>query len=224
MGIFSRLADIINANLNSLLDRAEDPAKLVRLIVHEMEESLVRERANLARYLADKKELSRQSVRYQQQQADWQAKAELALQKGREDLARAALIERGKRQQLASSLEHEMVQVDSAITKLTADIAQLESKLLDARARQQAMVLRSSAAESRLQVQQQQQKAGPGQAMEKFERMERRIEEMEANADLYHPNASLQQQFAELEADDEIARELARMKASLQTGGQQETQ
>lgn len=217
MGIFSRLTDIVNANLNSLLDKAEDPPKMVRLIIQEMEEGLVRERANLARYLADKKELRRQQERNQHQLQDWQSKAELALQKGRDDLARAALIEKGKQQQLVEALTQEFSAVEESIAKLTAEIELLESKLEDARARQKAMLLRSAAAQSRLNVQQHGQRATPHSIMEKFDRMERKIEEMESKADVYHPNPDLQQQFAELEADDAISRELAAMKARLQT-------
>ncbi|GAB3241038.1 phage shock protein PspA [Pseudaeromonas pectinilytica] len=222
MGIFSRLTDIVNANLNSLLDKAEDPPKMVRLIIQEMEEGLVRERSNLARYLADKKELRRQQERNQSQLQDWQSKAELALQKGRDDLARAALIEKGKQQQLVDALSQEFTAVEEGIAKLTAEIELLEAKLEDARGRQKAMLLRSAAAQSRLNVQQHGQRATPHSIMEKFDRMERKIEEMESKADVYHPNPSLQQQFAELEADDAISRELAAMKERLQTAATKE--
>jgi len=222
MGIFSRLTDIVNANLNSLLDKAEDPPKMVRLIIQEMEEGLVRERSNLARYLADKKELRRQQERNQSQLQDWQSKAELALQKGRDDLARAALIEKGKQQQLVDALSQDFSAVEEGIAKLTAEIELLEAKLEDARGRQKAMLLRSAAAQSRLNVQQHGQRATPHSIMEKFDRMERKIEEMESKADVYHPNPSLQQQFAELEADDAISRELAAMKERLQTAATKE--
>ena len=222
MGIFSRLTDIVNANLNSLLDKAEDPPKMVRLIIQEMEEGLVRERSNLARYLADKKELRRQQERNQLQLQDWQSKAELALQKGRDDLARSALIEKGKQQQLVDALSQEFSAVEEGIAKLTTEIELLEAKLEDARGRQKAMLLRSAAAQSRLNVQQHGQRATPHSIMEKFDRMERKIEEMESKADVYHPNPNLQQQFAELEADDAISRELAAMKERLQTAATKE--
>lgn len=222
MGIFSRLTDIVNANLNSLLDKAEDPPKMVRLIIQEMEEGLVRERSNLARYLADKKELRRQQERNQLQLQDWQSKAELALQKGRDDLARSALIEKGKQQQLVDALSQEFSAVEEGIAKLTTEIELLEAKLEDARGRQKAMLLRSAAAQSRLNVQQHGQRATPHSIMEKFDRMERKIEEMESKADVYHPNPNLQQQFAELEADDAISRELAAMKERLQTASTKE--
>ena len=222
MGIFSRLTDIVNANLNSLLDKAEDPPKMVRLIIQEMEEGLVRERSNLARYLADKKELRRQQERNQLQLQDWQSKAELALQKGRDDLARSALIEKGKQQQLVDALSQEFSAVEEGIAKLTTEIELLEAKLEDARGRQKAMLLRSAAAQSRLNVQQHGQRATPHSIVEKFDRMERKIEEMESKADVYHPNPNLQQQFAELEADDAISRELAAMKERLQTASTKE--
>jgi phage shock protein A len=222
MGIFSRLTDIVNANLNSLLDKAEDPPKMVRLIIQEMEEGLVRERSNLARYLADKKELRRQQDRNQHQLDDWQSKAELALQKGRDDLARMALIEKGKQQQLVDALAQEFAAVAEGIAKLTAEIEMLETKLEDARARQKAMLLRSAAAQSRLNVQQHGQRATPHSILEKFDRMERKIEEMESKADVYHPNPNLQQQFAELEVDDAISRELAAMKERMQSSAAKE--
>lgn len=215
MGVFSRLADIVNANVNAMLDKAEDPQKMVRLIIQEMEEGLVRERANLARFLADQKELHRQHQRYAARIEDWQSKARLALQKGRDDLARSALIEKSREQQLADAMQQEMTAVAEGIHKLESEISQLEDKLEDARARQKAMVLRSAAASSRLNVQQHAQRGAPASMMDKFDRMERKIEEMEGRADAWRGQSGLHAQFAELEADDEIARELAAMKADL---------
>lgn len=215
MGVFSRLADIVNANVNAMLDKAEDPQKMARLIIQEMEEGLVRERANLARFLADKKELQRQFHRYAARIEDWQSKARLALQKGRDDLARSALIEKNREQQLADAMAQEMTAVEEGINKLESEINQLETKLEDARARQKAMVLRSAAASSRLNVQQHAQQGAPASMMDKFDRMERKIEEMEGRADAWRGQSGLHAQFAELEADDEIARELAAMKADL---------
>ena len=136
MSIFSRLADIINSNLTSLLDKAEDPQKMVRLIIQEMEDELVKERSNLARFLANQKEIGRQVSRHQERVNEWQGKAELALTKGREDLARAALIEKNKQSELAEALYREQQAVDSGIDKLGDEIRQLEAKLEDARARQ----------------------------------------------------------------------------------------
>ena len=118
MSIFSRLADIINSNLTALLDKAEDPQKMVRLIIQEMEDELVKERSNLARFLANQKEIGRQVSRHQERVAEWQGKAELALTKGREDLARAALIEKSKQAELADALSREQQAVDSGIEKL----------------------------------------------------------------------------------------------------------
>ena len=148
MSIFSRLADIINSNLTALLDKAEDPQKMVRLIIQEMEDELVKERSNLARFLANQKEIGRQVSRHQERVAEWQGKAELALTKGREDLARAALIEKSKQTELADTLERELQAVNSGIDKLGEEIRQLEAKLEDARARQKAMAIRSEAASS----------------------------------------------------------------------------
>lgn len=215
MGLFSRIADIVNANVNAMLDKAEDPQKMVRLIIQEMEEGLVRERANLARFLADKKELKRQHERFTVRIADWQAKAQLALEKAREDLARAALIEKSREQQQADALQLDFVAVEEGISKLENEIQQLESKLDDARTRQKAMLLRTATAHSRLNVQQQAFRGAPASMMDKFDRMERKIEELEGRADVLKPNAGLQQQFAELEADDEISRELEAMKTRM---------
>ncbi|MGL5505223.1 MAG: phage shock protein PspA [Aeromonas veronii] len=218
MSIFSRLADIINSNLTALLDKAEDPQKMVRLIIQEMEDELVKERSNLARFLASQKEIGRQVARHQERVDEWQAKAELALTKGREDLARAALIEKKKETELSETLYREQQAVDSGIEKLGEEIRQLEAKLEDARARQKAMAIRTEAASSRLNVQSQVARGESQAVVSKFERMERRIDEMEARADLGQSDKALAQQFAELEVDDQISRELEAMRQKLGQG------
>ncbi|WP_042062234.1 phage shock protein PspA [Aeromonas allosaccharophila] len=218
MSIFSRLADIINSNLTALLDKAEDPQKMVRLIIQEMEDELVKERSNLARFLASQKEIGRQVARHQERVDEWQAKAELALTKGREDLARAALIEKKKQTELSETLYREQQAVDSGIEKLGEEIRQLEAKLEDARARQKAMAIRTEAASSRLNVQSQVARGESQAVVSKFERMERRIDEMEARADLGQSDKALAQQFAQLEVDDQISRELEAMRQKLGQG------
>ncbi|MFQ2009340.1 phage shock protein PspA [Aeromonas veronii] len=218
MSIFSRLADIINSNLTALLDKAEDPQKMVRLIIQEMEDELVKERSNLARFLASQKEIGRQVARHQERVDEWQAKAELALTKGREDLARAALIEKKKQTELSETLYREQQAVDSGIEKLGEEIRQLEAKLEDARARQKAMAIRTEAASSRLNVQSQVARGESQAVVSKFERMERRIDEMEARVDLGQSDKALAQQFAELEVDDQISRELEAMRQKLGQG------
>ncbi|WP_375055291.1 phage shock protein PspA [Zobellella sp. DQSA1] len=215
MSIFSRLADIINANLNSLLDKAEDPAKMVRLIIQEMEDELVRERSNLARFLAEKKDLLRQIERHRERVAEWQDKAELALTKGREDLARSALMEKNKQNELLGALERECGAVEEGMNKLSEAIGALEAKLSDARARQQAMQLRERSAQSRIKVQERVRYSETSSAVDKFDRMERKIDELEAKADLYSQSKGLDQAFAELEVDDAISRELDKLKAKM---------
>ncbi|MFM4703646.1 phage shock protein PspA [Aeromonas bivalvium] len=218
MSIFSRLADIINSNLTALLDKAEDPQKMVRLIIQEMEDELVKERSNLARFLAEQKEIGRQVARHQERVDEWQGKAELALSKGREDLARAALIEKKKQAELGDNLARERQAVDAGIEKLGDEIRQLEAKLEDARARQKAMAIRGEAASSRLNVQSQVARGGSQGVVDKFERMERRIDEMEARADLGQSDKTLASQFAELEVDDQISRELEALRQKMGQG------
>lgn len=215
MSVFSRLADIVNANLNSMLDKAEDPAKMVRLIIQEMEDELVRERSNLARFLAEKKEVLRHTSRHQERVTEWQSKAELALSRDREDLARAALLEKSKQQDLLNALAREQQIVAESIDKLSEAINALEAKLVDARARQQAMQLRERSAQSRIKVQERVRISETSAAVDKFERMERKIDELEARADIYSHTNTLEQSFAELEADDAISRELEKLKAKM---------
>ncbi|MCC4265120.1 phage shock protein PspA [Oceanimonas baumannii] len=215
MSIFSRMADIINANLNSLLDKAEDPEKMVRLIIQEMEDELVRERSSLARMLAEKKDLLRQIDRHRERVEEWQGKAELALTKQREELARAALLEKKKQSDLLTALEQECSLVEESMEKLADAISRLEAKLGDARARQQAMQLRQQSAQSRINVQERVRRSENSAAIDKFDRMERKIDELEARADLYSQSKGLDQEFAELEVDETISKELERLKAKM---------
>ncbi|MBL4281262.1 phage shock protein PspA [Vibrio fluvialis] len=218
MGIFSRFADIVNSNISALLDKAEDPEKMIRLIIQEMEDTLVEVRTNSAKAIADKKELARKVDAIDQQIEDWQAKATLALNKQREDLARAALIEKQKLQNLLKGLHTEQTLVEETIDKLTGEIAKLESKITETRAKQQALAIRSQAASNRRDVQRHLHTSRTDEAMAKFEQYSRKVDELEAEADLYAQSGkgkSLEQEFAELQAQDEIEQELAKLKEQM---------
>ncbi|WP_286266034.1 phage shock protein PspA [Thalassotalea atypica] len=216
MGVFSRFTDIINSNINSLLDKAEDPEKMVRLIIQEMEDTLVEVRSSSAKTLADKKELTRQVGRYEKDAQQWQEKAELALSKGRDDLARAALIEKKKCSENAESLADELTHVESHIAKLQDEISQLQEKLADAKARQKAILMREKTASSRLKVKRNIDNDKVNDALSRFDRYERKIDDLEAQVEAQDLGSkSLADEIAELENDENIDDELAQLKAKM---------
>ncbi|ABQ19804.1 TPA: phage shock protein PspA [Vibrio cholerae] len=220
MGIFSRFADIVNSNISALLDKAEDPEKMIRLIIQEMEDTLVEVRTNSAKAMADKKELARKVRSIEQQLEDWQNKATLALTKQREDLARAALIEKQKLQHVLKGLHTEQTLVEETIEKLTGEIGKLETKITETRAKQQALAIRSQAASHRRDVQRHLHAGRSEEAMAKFEQFSRKVDELEAEADLYAQSGqarSLEQEFAELQAQDEIEKELNKLKDQMKS-------
>jgi len=216
MGIFSRTRDIIAANVTDLLDKAEDPAKMIRMIILEMEETLVEVRASAARTIADQKELRRQITKLDTVQANWLEKAELALSKDREDLAKAALTEKQKAADLAEQLNEEIALLDESLKASEGDIAKLQGKLREARARQNSIVTRLESANNRAKMRE--IYAGPkiDDAFSRFELLERQVDYAEGRADAAGMGAAtktLDEEIAELRSNDKVDAELAALKA-----------
>ena len=212
--VFSRARDIFAANMTDLLDRAEDPARMIRLIILEMEETLVEVRASAARSIADIKEMRRAVGRLDEIQDNWTAKAELALSKDREDLAKAALIERQKAADMGDSLREEMNQINAVLQGYEADIAKLQSKLREARARQNAIAARIESAVTRARTNEIMHGSRTLDAFAKFELLERRADFAEGRAEALGIS-SLEDEIHELQATQAVDRELEEMKAAL---------
>ncbi|HJN03773.1 MAG TPA: phage shock protein PspA [Alphaproteobacteria bacterium] len=215
MGIFSRLTDIINSNLNALLDQAEDPEKMVRLMIQEMEDTLVEVRSTAARTIADKKGLNRKLDSLSAALEDWTAKAELALSKGREDLARGALLERKKLESAAASFRGELEYLDEALARNDNDVARLQSKLDEARAKQKTIRARHESVGVRIKVRRQLHDSRIEEAFARFEHMEQRLDTAEGELEAYDlgQRKTLADEIDELGAEGEIDRELSDLKA-----------
>lgn len=217
MGIFSRLTDIVNSNINAALDRAEDPEKLVRLMIQEMEDTLVEVRSHAAKSIAERKERERHLDVLEREQQDWATKAELAVRKGRDDLAKSALLQRGDCATQATHIRHELDLISEQLGKLNEDIGKLEAKLNDAKARQRTIVMRFQHAQTTVRVRGQVHSHKIDDVMDRFDYAERRIDGLEAQAESYElgRGKSLKQEFHDLEADEQIQAELAALKAKL---------
>ncbi|WP_336965820.1 phage shock protein PspA [Sphingobium aquiterrae] len=221
MGIFSRTRDIIAANVTDLLDRAEDPAKMIRMIINEMEETLVEVRASAARTIADQKEMRRHIAKLESLQVSWTEKAQLALSKDREDLAKAALVEKQKATDMAEQLNHEIAVLDDALHASEEDIAKLQAKLREARARQNSLVTRMESAQNRLRVREAYAGEKVNDAFARFDMLERRVDMAEGRADAMNLGGqpkTLEEEIAELKSNDKVEAELAALKAAQNKG------
>jgi phage shock protein A len=215
MGIFSRFSDIVNANINAVLEKAEDPEKIIRLMIQEMEDTLVEIRSAAAKCIADRKELGRHIEHLQREQDEWGRRAELAVRREREDLARAALAEK---QAIGDQVEHmksEIENVDAQLEKFNADITQLQGKLNDAKTRQRSIVIRHKTANSQLSARKQIHSDRLDEMLFRFESAERRIDRMESEAEAISMGRGkgLADEIAGLEGDERVEAELADLKS-----------
>ena len=223
MGIFTRFSDIVNSNINAILDKAEDPEKIVRLMIQEMEDTLVEVRSAAARSIADKKDLNRKLESLDAELRDWDDKAELAVRKGREDLAKAALVEKSRVQAAVDAIKADYVAVDDGLAKLNEDIARLEAKLADAKARQKALLARHKTANSRLAARHKIHDYKIDDALVRFEQYTRRIDDVEGRIEAYDLGLpkDLNHEFASLEAEESVQKELDELKQRI-SGGQKQ--
>ncbi len=224
MGIFSRLGDIVNSNINAILDRAEDPEKLVRLIIQEMEDTLVEVRSSAVKTVAEKKEIERRLSEIRRESEDWQRKAEFALSKDREDLAKGALVAKAKLAEAAEQMAGELGRLDSALAKTNEDIGALQQKLADAKTREKALIARHKTATNRLKVRTQLYDDRITDAFSRFEQVERNLDVLEGRSEVLGMGRgarSLEDEIAELEAESKVESELAALKAKLAAKDQQ---
>jgi len=221
MSIFSRTRDIIASNVTDLLDKAEDPVKMIRMIILEMEETLVEVRASAARTIADQKEMRRHITRLEGLQDSWLEKAQLALSKDREDLAKAALVEKQKAADMAGQLKSEITVLDDSLAAAEEDIVKLQAKLNEARARQNSLATRMESAQNRLKMREMVQGERMRDAFSRFDMLERRVDMAEGRADAAGLGAAktLEEEIAELRSNDQVEAELAAMKAAQKKDG-----
>lgn len=213
MGLFSRFGDIVNSNINAMLDKAEDPEKIARLMIQEMEDTLIEVRTGAARALADKKEMEREIAHFEKVVAEWDHKAGLAIDKGRDDLARGALQAKQKAATEIDARKAGLAAAEEAFNKRTEDLGKLQAKLDEAKAKHRSLMMRRQAAEHRIKARSQTYDTRVDDALARYSAVERKVDEMEAYADTikgYEP--SLEQEFANLERSDAVEKELEELK------------
>ena len=216
MSIFTRVRDIISSNINAMLDKAEDPEKLIKLMIREMEDTLVEIKASCAGAMATRKKIARDLEAVRGREAEWARRAQVAVDKGREDLAREALVEKRRYAQRTEALESEASQCEALVAQYQADIMQLEDKLAAAREKQRVLVQRHIHAQRKKRAETEIRRADTSEALAKFESFEHRIDRMEAEADLVNHGRkrTLDDEFAQLEGDQDIEQELEALRAA----------
>ncbi len=218
MGVFSRFRDIVNSNINAMLDKAEDPRKMIRLMIQEMEETLVEIKASCARTMAERKTAQRELDAVDKAAATWEQRAAMAVDKGRDDLAREALLEKRALSDRADALADEAARLDALVQAARDDINALEDKLHSAREKQRLLVQRHASASARIKARSEVRKAEAADALLRFDAFEQRIDRLEAEADLAGaprrsgPTGSLEERFEALEQDEALEAELAALK------------
>ncbi|MFO7885145.1 MAG: phage shock protein PspA [Desulfobacteraceae bacterium] len=215
MGIFTRFRDIITSNISAMLDRAEDPEKLIKLMIREMEDTLIELKSSCANAIASQKKIERQLAQTRERQGFWARKANLAVDKGRDDLARQALMEKRKFTTQEQALESELDEITTIVGQYREDIQALENKLQSAREKQRLLVQRHMRAQKKKKAQEEIRRVDSAEVVQRFDELESHIERMEAEADLvnYGRAASLEEAFEELAADDDIEKELNELKS-----------
>ena len=214
MGIFTRLRDIVSSNINTMLDKAEDPEKLIRLMIQEMEDTLVEIKASCAGAMAEATKIGRQREAMEDRASQWSQKAEMAVDKGREDLAREALLEKRRFLERAAGLDQELSEAQALVERYQDDIIQLEEKLAAVREKQRLLIQRHIHARHQRKAQQDIRRADSSDVIMRFEKFQNRVERMEAEAELvnFGRKPDLEESFARLEEDEEIERELSQLK------------
>ena len=217
MGIFSRFSDIVNANINAVLEKAEDPEKIIRLMIQEMEDTLVEIRSAAAKCIADRKELGRHIEHLEREKAEWAHRAELAVRREREDLARAALVEKQAIGDRTEQMKLELDSLDGQLEKFNSDITQLQSKLNDAKTRQRSIVIRHKTANSQLSARKHIHDDSIDEMLFRFENAEQRIDRVESEAEAINMGRgkNLADEIADLEHDDRVEAELADLKSKV---------
>jgi phage shock protein A len=217
MGIFSRLSDIVNSNINAILDRAQDPEKIIRLIIQEMEDTLVEVRSSAVRTIAEKKEIERRLATLEREWQEWQRRAELAITKGREDLAKAALLAKTRVKEAMAALQHQHQHIEDALAKLNEDITKLQSKLADAKTREKAIVARQKTAANRIKLRTHIYDERITDAFARFEQVERALDEIEGKVEVFDlgREKTIADELAGLEAENGVEEELKALKERL---------